>query len=60
MWVRTIERGEPLVSALSSESIPLMDLLLNWLLFWLPKMCFLSQPLAPLLLDEDSELLPLQ
>ncbi len=45
---------------LSSESMPLRERLLRRLLFWLPKMCFLSQPLAPLLLASDIMTFPLQ
>ena len=58
----TMESGEPRVSALSSESRPLMLLLLK--LFLLPPpanagMCFFSHLLAPLPLEKPEELFPL-
>lgn len=48
-----MERGEPLVSTLSSDSRPLMDLLLRWFLLLPPNRCFFSQPPGPLLLDRE-------
>ena len=48
------------MSTLSSDSMPLRERLLRRLLFWLPKMCFLSQPLAPFLLASDDKTFPLQ
>ena len=48
------------MSMLSSESMPLKDRLLRRLLFWLPKMCFLIQLLAPLLLAKFDMTSPLQ
>lgn len=48
------------MSMLSSESMPLKDRLLKRLLFWLPKMCFLIQLLAPLLLANVNMTFPLQ
>ena len=58
----TMESGEPRVSALSSESTPLMLLRLRLFLLLLPAntgMCFFSHLLAPLLLENAEELLPL-
>ena len=57
--VRTIESGEPRASMLSSESMPLRERLLRRLAFWAPKMCFLIQLLAPLLLARGCKTLPL-
>ena len=57
--VRTMESGEPRASMLSSESMPLRERLLRRLAFWAPKMCFLIQLPAPLLLARGCKTLPL-
>ena len=57
----TIESGEPRVSALSSESSPLMLLLLRLFLLLPPAnagMCFFSHLLAPLPFGESRGALP--